>query len=198
MHRKHLQKDKLIWTAVKKQAELGPRSEKNLHLGLCSSIISQQLSTKVAAVIYGRFLGLFNKKAPSVNDILLKDKEELRSIGLSYSKAQYVFNVCNFFKEKKLTDKKLQAMEDEQLIELLTEIKGIGRWTAEMILMFSLGREDVFAADDLGIQQGMIKLYGLDPSNKKKLKTDMLKIAEQWRPYRTYACRYIWAWKDAG
>jgi DNA-3-methyladenine glycosylase II len=87
-------------------------------------------------------------------------------------------------------------MEDEELIEFLTQIKGIGRWTVEMILMFTLGREDVFAVDDLGIQQAMTNIYKLDAIDKKIMKQKMIIISEKWRPYRTYACRYLWRWKD--
>ena len=87
-------------------------------------------------------------------------------------------------------------MEDEELIEYLTQIKGIGRWTAEMILMFTLAREDVFAVDDLGIQQAICKLYRIEATDKKKMKVQMLKISKNWSPYRTYACRYLWGWKD--
>lgn len=111
---------------------------------------------------------------------------------------QYVYNVCDFFIENNVTDARLHKMEDEPVIAFLTQIKGVGRWTAEMILMFGLGREDVFAADDLGIQQAMTKLYKLDPSDKKQLKQQMISISDKWRPYRTYACRYLWNWKDNG
>ncbi len=90
----------------------------------------------------------------------------------------------------------LHNMKEEELIGYLTRIKGIGRWTVEMILMFTMAREDVFAVDDLGIQQAMTKLYKLDATDKKALKTAMIKQAEKWRPYRTYACRYLWNWKD--
>ena len=168
----------------------------NIHLSLCSSIISQQLSTKVADVIYKRFLALFKKKTPSPQDVIAKPFDELRSIGLSNAKTNYVLNVCNFFIENKVTDAKLHKMEDEELIGFLTQIKGIGRWTAEMILMFALGREDIFAVDDLGIQQAITKMYGLDATDKKAMKIRMVEIAEKWRPYRTYACRYLWRWKD--
>ena len=88
-------------------------------------------------------------------------------------------------------------MSDEEVIAYLTQIKGVGRWTAEMMLMFALGREDVFAIDDLGIQQAMIKMYKLDRTDKKQFREDMLKISEQWSPYRTYACIHLWRWKDA-
>ena len=195
-HRLHLIKDKKLEKIFSAQQEYILNKENNIHLALCSSIISQQLSTKVAAVIYSRFLKLFKKKYPSPKDILALDFDTLRAIGLSNAKTNYVLNVCNFFIENKLTDAQLHKMEDEELIEFLTQIKGIGRWTAEMILMFTLGREDVFALDDLGIQQAMTKLYKLDASDKKLMKQKMTNISEKWRPYRTYACRYLWNWKD--
>jgi DNA-3-methyladenine glycosylase II len=88
-------------------------------------------------------------------------------------------------------------MINEEIIDLLTQIKGIGKWTVEMILMFTLGREDVFAVDDLGIQQAITKLYNLDSSDKKLMKEKMLQISAKWSPYRTFACRYLWGWKDA-
>ena len=87
-------------------------------------------------------------------------------------------------------------MSNEEVIAYLTQIKGVGQWTAEMLLMFSLGREDVFAVDDLGIQNAMIKLYGINYRKKKNLKEKMLQISGQWSPYRTYACVHLWRWKD--
>lgn len=147
-------------------------------------------------MIYARFLNLFSKKIPSPKDVLDLPFDTLRGIGLSNSKTNYIRNVCAFFIDNKVTDAKLHKMEDEELIEFLVQIKGIGRWTAEMILMFTLGRPDVFAVDDLGIQQAMTKLYKLDASDKKDMKNKMLQISEKWRPYRTYACRYLWQWKD--
>ncbi len=87
-------------------------------------------------------------------------------------------------------------MNNEEVIEYLTRIKGVGRWTAEMLLMFTLGREDVFAVDDLGIQQAMIKVYKLNKADKKKLREEMLQISARWSPYRTYACLHLWHHKD--
>ena len=101
-----------------------------------------------------------------------------------------------FHLEHGIDARKLGKMSNEEVIEYLTQIKGVGRWTVEMLLMFALGREDVFAVDDLGIQQAMIKLYKLDSSDKKKLKADLIRISEKWSPYRTYACRLLWDWKD--
>ena len=167
-----------------------------MYLDLCVSIMSQQLSTKVARVFHQRFLNLFNTQTPKAQQILDVPFETLRSIGLSNAKANYVHNVCKFFIENKLTDAKLYKMSNEEVIDLLTQIKGVGKWTVEMILMFTLGREDVFAIDDLGIQQSIAKLYKLDGSNKKLMKEKILTISSKWRPYRTYACRYLWGWKD--
>lgn len=88
-------------------------------------------------------------------------------------------------------------MTNEEVIELLTQIKGVGRWTVEMLLMFTLGREDLFAADDLGLQNAMIKLYKIKETDKKPLREKLLKLSAKWSPYRTYACLYLWGWKDS-
>lgn len=195
-HLTHLSKDKKLGSIIALQPAYEIKRRNNVHLHICASIISQQLSTKVADVIFSRFIKLFNKKNPSPQDILDVPFEDLRSIGLSNAKANYLRNVCQFFIDNKLTDARLHKMDDEDFIIFLTQIKGIGRWTAEMILMFTLEREDVFAVDDLGIQQAMTKLYKLDATNKKDMQARMLVIAEKWKPYRTYACRYLWGWKD--
>ena len=195
-HTKHLSKDKIFKKILQKQAPFILQPRKKVYLQLCASIISQQLSTLVAKVIYKRFLDLFGKKEPTTKDILNTPVEKFRSIGFSNAKASYVHNVCKFFDENNLTDAKLNKMSNEEVIDLLTQIKGVGKWTVEMILMFTLGREDVFAVDDLGIQQAITKLYKLDASDKKLMKEKMLSISAKWAPYRTYACRYLWSWKD--
>jgi DNA-3-methyladenine glycosylase II len=161
-----------------------------------SSIMSQQLNTKLAKVIFHRFLDLYKGKEPKPKQVLDTPFDQLRGIGLSNAKVNYVQNVASFCIEHKITDKKLLQMDNEEIIELLTQIKGVGRWTVEMLLMFTLGREDVFAVDDLGIQQAMIRVYQLDVTDKKKIKDQMLKISEKWSPYRTYACLHLWGWKD--
>jgi len=163
---------------------------------MMASIMSQQLSTKVAAVIFKRFLTLYKGKEPKPQQVLDTPAETLRAIGLSNAKVSYVHNVAAFCIEHKITDKKLLAMSNDEIIDLLVQIKGIGKWSVEMLLMFTLGREDVFAVDDLGIQQAMIKLYKLDPDNKKEMKEKMLKLSAKWSPYRTYACMHLWRWKD--
>lgn len=158
--------------------------------------MSQQLSTKVADVIFKRFLELYNGEEPSPQQIVDTPFDKLRGIGLSNAKVNYVQNVAQYVIEHKADDKMLHKMSNEEVIEFLTPIKGVGKWTVEMLLMFTLGREDVFAVDDLGIQQAMAKVYKLDVADKKGLREKMLKISAKWAPYRTYACFYLWKYKD--
>jgi DNA-3-methyladenine glycosylase II len=191
----HLKKDKKLARTIGEDVhilELHP----NIPVRIMASIISQQLSTKVAKVIFNRFIDLYKGKEPKPQQVLNTPDETLRGIGLSNAKVSYVKNVAQFCIDHKITDKKLLAMENEDIIELLVQIKGIGRWSVEMLLMFTLGREDVFAVDDLGIQQAMIKLYKLDPDDKKAMKEQMVKLSKKWSPYRTYACLHLWRWKD--
>lgn len=195
-HVVHLSKDKKLGKIILQQDKHELRKKKNIWLELCFSIMSQQLSIKVAAVFKKRFLLLYNNRVPTAAQIASTPLETLRSIGLSNAKANYILNVCRFFIEEKLSDARLHKMNDEELINYLTRIKGVGRWTAEMILMFALGREDVFSADDLGIQQAICKLYAIDSADKKAMKQEMLRISSKWSPYRTYACLYLWGWKD--
>lgn len=193
----HLQQDKKIATILGDTVhEL--KLHKNIPLRLMASIMSQQLSTKVAKVIFHRFLDLYKGKEPKPQQVLDTPFETLRGIGLSNAKVSYVQNVAQFFIDHKITDKKLLQMDNESIIELLTSIKGVGKWTVEMLLMFTLGREDVFAVDDLGIQQAMCKLYKISANDKKKMKARMLKLSAAWSPYRTYACLHLWKWKDGG
>ncbi len=192
----HLSKDKKFKKILELQDPFVLTKRKNVYLHLCNSIMSQQLSTKVADVFHRRFLALYKTNKPSAAEIAGTPFEILRGIGLSNAKANYVLNVSNFFIEEKTTDSLLYKMSNQEVIEYLTQIKGVGQWTAEMILMFTLGREDVFAVDDLGIQQAMCKLYKIDASDKKTMKEEMLSVSKKWSPYRTYACRYLWGWKD--
>ena len=170
LHITHLIKDKKLQKLIDFQEEIVLQKRKHMYLQLCNSIMSQQLSIKVAAVFQQRFLNLYDGKTPSPQQVLATSIDTLRSIGLSNAKANYVHNVCNFFIEQKITDTKLNKMSNEEIIKLLTQIKGIGSWTVEMILMFSLGREDVFAVDDLAIQQTMCKLYKIDAADGESIK----------------------------
>lgn len=167
-----------------------------IYLRVCASILSQQLSTAVSKVLYKRFLDIYKGKEPSAAQILDTPVSVLRSLGFSNAKASYVHNVCRFFIENKITDTRLHRMGNEEVIALLTQIKGVGKWTAEMILMFTLGREDVFSPDDLGLRQGVIRLYRIKETDKKLLKNKIEAISLKWSPYRTYASLYLWGWKD--
>lgn len=192
----HLNKDEKLRPIIEKQGVLKITKRKNVYLHLCSSIMSQQLSTKVSRVFYQRFLDLYGKKEPTAQQILDTPFETLKGIGLSNAKATYVQNVCRFFIEQKITDKQLYEMSNEEVIAHLTQIKGVGKWTVEMILMFTLGREDIFAIDDLGLRQAVIGLYDLKHRKKKIMQDKILKISRQWAPYRSYASMYLWRWKD--
>ncbi|HZE83976.1 MAG TPA: DNA-3-methyladenine glycosylase 2 family protein [Puia sp.] len=193
----HLSKDKRFKKLIdQQQAPFSLRRRKDIHHYLIASIMSQQLSTKVADTIHKRFLNLYEGKTPLPEEILTTSLETLRSIGLSNAKTSYVHNVARFAIEEGLDHRKLNKMENEEVISYLTKIKGVGRWTAEMLLMFGLGREDVFAADDLGIQNAMIRLYKLDNTDKRSFREEILRISQKWSPYRTYACMHLWHWKD--
>ena len=193
----HLSKDKKLKKLVAGQEPIVLKLHKNIGLRLCASIMSQQLSTKVAEVIFRRFLELYGKREPTPQQIVATPAETLRSIGLSNAKVGYIHNVSQFVIDNKLSDARLKKMSNEEIITLLTKIKGVGKWTVEMLLMFTLGREDVFSVGDYGIQMAMKKLYSLDDSNKKEWHQNMEKIAAKWTPYRTYACLHLWRWKDA-
>jgi DNA-3-methyladenine glycosylase II len=192
----HLSKDKKLLPLLQTVEPYLLKKRKNICLRLCASIMGQQLSTKVADVIFKRFLELYGGEEPTPQQIIDTPFDKLRGIGLSNAKVGYVQNVATYLLEQKADDKKINKMTDEEVIAFLTPIKGVGRWTVEMLLMFTLGREDVFAVDDLGIQQAMAKVYKIDLTDKKGMKEKMLKISAKWSPYRTYACFYLWKFKD--
>lgn len=169
-----------------------PEKTKNVTMSLVWSIMSQQLSIQVAKVMHGRFLALYGGKFPSAKTIRATPVERIRAIGISQSKANYIHNVAEFVDTKKITVAKLDKMSDEEVIELLTQIKGVGRWTVEMLLIFGLKREDVFAVDDLGIQKAMIQLFKLQDLDKKTLRIKMEKLSHRWSPYRSYICLHMW------
>ena len=194
---KHLKRDKTLAVTLENFTFEKRKREENIALYLCLSIISQQLSTRVARVICDRFLDLFTGEEPSLARILQVEKTTLRSIGLSESKCNYIHNVCNYFQEHKLSDDALHNMTNEEVIATLIQIKGVGNWTIQMLLMFAMAREDVFAPDDLGIQKAMVRLYKLDAHSPKELKRQMEAISENWKPFRSYACLALWSWKDA-
>ena len=175
-----------------------PRSRRNtdIHRALLASIVSQQLSVKAADTIFNRFLDLFENRDPDPGRITRLSVNSLRKAGLSQQKAGYIKNVAAFARQDDgLNYSQLNKMTDEELISYLTQIKGVGRWTVEMLLMFAFDRKDVFSRDDLGIQQAMKQLYSMEHSGRE-LKNRMLEVAENWRPYRSIVCKYLWQWKS--
>lgn len=163
------------------------RRSGDLMEALIRSIVGQQLSVKAADTIYGRFRALFvTKTFPTAEVILRTDDEKLRGAGLSYAKVSYVKSVANAFVSDLIDPEKVKKQTDEEVIAELMQIKGIGKWSAEMILIFTLARPDVFSVDDLGIRNAITNLYGL--TDKK----EMVNLAEKWKPHRSAACWYLW------
>lgn len=184
------QVDSLLSTVIAKQPLLPVIQPTPLLLALLQSIVHQQLSIKAAATIWTRFEALFDGPITAPGLLEIND-ETLRSAGLSRRKVEYVNAVANFAIIDQLDDRLINRLSDEEVIDHLVQIKGVGRWTAEMVLMSSLGRLDIFPVDDLGVQQGMQRLYGLS-EEAKTLKRQMREVAESWRPFRSVASRYIW------
>ena len=164
--------------------------EKNYFWALCRSIIYQQISGKAAKTISDRFLALFrsgiNIQPREVLDI---DINSLYSIGLSRQKASYMKNVAEAFVNKLINNENFIMMNDEEILKQLTMIKGVGKWTAEMFLIFTLRRSDVFPVTDLGVQKGFQIVYDLDELSTIE---QMNEKAEEWKPYRTIVTLYLW------
>jgi DNA-3-methyladenine glycosylase II len=192
----HLKKDKILAILIDNCTINVEKKPIKVFDDLIRSIVSQQLSTSAAATIYGRFINSFHIETPIAKQIQNRDLEDLRQYGLSYQKAGYIKNVVQHFEDNNLFDTDWDQWTDEDIIAELTKIKGVGKWTVEMILMFSLFREDVLPLDDLIIRNHMVSLYKVT-SKKKQLVADLNAVAASWRPYRTYACRYLWAAKDS-
>ena len=186
----HLKKnDPILFSYIEKieLSELKPVED--LFSDLCESIICQQLSDKAGSTIFGRFKKLFPQEKITTDKLLKLSKEKIRSCGTSYSKIKALKDLAFKIKKKELNLKDLRNSSNEKVIKELIKVWGIGQWTAEMFLMFALGREDIFSHGDLGLRNAIIKIYNLkESSSKEKIE----KIVEKWIPYRTYACRILW------
>lgn len=160
---------------------------------LLRSIVGQQLSTKAASTIYGRMLELFGGHAPTPKQLLKADPEKIRAAGLSRPKIAYLRDLAQHVEEGTLELERLPDLPDEEVAAQLTAIKGLGQWTADMFLMFHLGRPDVLPVGDQGIRRAVKVEYRLrkfpDPKRLEK-------IARPWRPHRTLACLYLWSSLD--
>jgi DNA-3-methyladenine glycosylase II len=187
-----MKRDRVLAGAIKAIGACGmaDRQRKDHLSALVGSIVSQQLSTKAAATIYGRFVALFPEQhIPGADAITALDDTTLRGVGLSGQKVGYLRDLCARIQSGELQLDELESLPDEHVIERLTAVKGFGRWTAEMFLMFRLHRPDVLPAGDLGIMNAIQRLYRLRkrPDSKR-----ILKIGESWKPYRSVASWYLW------
>ncbi|MEI6462483.1 MAG: DNA-3-methyladenine glycosylase 2 family protein [bacterium] len=171
-----------------KDIKLSSAEPKTYFFRLSREIASQQLHSKAAKAIWGRFENIIPDKQVIPENVLKLSIQEMRSCGLSYAKANYIHNIANAF----ISDKeysKLNKLSNDDAIELLTRIKGVGRWTAEMFLMFTLGRENIFSYGDLGLKKGLVKIYKL---RKEPSKERIEKIVNKWSPYKTYGAITLW------
>lgn len=156
---------------------------------LTESIISQQLSIRAADTIYGRFKKLFKNERINSDDVISFSDDEIRACGISYSKISYIKDLANKTRESGILFEQFEMMTDQEIIDELTKVKGIGVWTAQMFLMFTMGREDVFSYGDLGLRRAIQKLYNID---HEPTRDEAERISDKWKPYRTLACRYLW------
>lgn len=189
--------DVILGRAITK--DLKPiKSRGSVYEGLLRAIISQQISTTAATAVRNKVLNCFAGKLPSPQEILDCSEEKLKSCGLSRQKISYFKNVAEHFKSEHLQQKDFQKMSDQEVINDLTKIKGVGTWTVEMLLIFNLLRPDVFSYKDLGLVTAIYRLYSINPKKykPKNLKKKILNITENWKPYRSLACRYLWDYKD--
>tara|TARA_R110002095_G_scaffold78862_4_gene67804 strand:+ start:86 stop:721 length:636 start_codon:yes stop_codon:yes gene_type:complete len=162
---------------------------------LLRSIVSQQISTSAARTIYKRLHALSGKGQPTAEKIMRLSHDELRSVGLSSQKAAYVHHLAEMVLQNNVRLHKMHLLSDEEVTDELIQVKGIGKWTAQMFLMFGLCRPDVFPHDDLGIQNGIQKIYQLKTRPDKQT---CIEIAEHWQPYRTVASWYCWRCLETG
>lgn len=185
----HLEKDPVLKKLIERYEFPALKTSENLFFDIIDSIVSQQLSIKAGSTILGRFKNVFNGKAfPNALDILSTPDEKIRECGMSFAKIKYIKGIAEAIVQKTLDLQKLYELQDEGVIEELTKQKGIGRWTAEMILIGSLGRMDVFSVGDLGLRTAVSRLYNVKRDDLKKIES----ISLMWKPYRTIASRYLW------
>jgi len=184
IYKEHLSKDPVMAKLIAEHGEITITPSGDYFADLVSQIVGQQLSVKVAEVINRRVVDLMGGEVTPQNIQKLTD-EQLRGAGLSTGKTKYVRNIAEAV-ENRMLDFDNLPVQDEDVIALLTQVKGIGRWTAEMFLIFSLARPDVFSHGDLGLKNAIGKLYG------EKTRAEVEELAQTWSPFRSYASLYLW------
>lgn len=160
---------------------------------LCREIVGQQLSGKVAHVIFERFLKLFPSKKITAKKLIAIPDKKLRAVGMSWSKVSFLKDLAKKVLTNELDLKTIDTLGNEEVSKHLTKVKGIGPWTTEMFMMFALGREDLFSHGDYGLKKAIMRMYGF---KKEPSKNQVEKITKKWSPYRTYACLILWETLD--
>ncbi len=184
-----LSKDPVMAKLVKKYPLQLAKTSTTLLSDLLDSIASQQLSVKAGTTIFNRFKNIYDQGTfPDARAIAQTSDEVLRACGLSYGKIKYIKGICLAVHEGNLLFDSMHTMTDEHIIAELTKLKGIGQWTAEMMLMSSFNRPDVFSVGDLGLRTAVSRLYNVDRDDKNKIQA----ISKTWKPYRSYACKLLW------
>jgi DNA-3-methyladenine glycosylase II len=181
--------DPILSAAIDAVGPIEMAVEPDLWWGLVDSIISQQVSVKAAWAIIGRVAALGAAGRPTPAEVAAMEVDVLRAAGLSRAKVRYVKDLAARWTDGSLPHGRIAAMTDDEVIAELTKVKGIGVWTAEMILIFTLARPDVLPVDDLGIRNAVQRLYGLP---ERPGRDELLRISQPWRPHRSLASRYLW------
>ncbi len=186
----HLQKnDKILAQVIEQVGILDLRTSNDYYLSLTESIVSQQLSVRVADVIYERLQNLFPNKKITPEEVLKLDTEVIRKVGMSYGKIKYIKDLAQHVIDSPLLFEKFDEMTDENIVAELIKVKGIGQWTGEMFLIFSMGRPDIFSYGDLGLKNALKRLYGFE--NHPTVE-EAAAIIDKWKPYRSFGSRYLW------
>jgi len=192
--RELMKADKVLRRLMEEGGPIDPKMDRrgsrpNPYEALARAIVGQQLSTKAAASIWSKLIALFDDQTPEPEALLRRRPATLRKAGLSNAKVEFLRDLARRVEDGRLDLKRLSRLSDEDITAELLEVKGIGRWTAEMFLIFHLGRPDVAAVGDLGIRRAVQVAYGMDELPGPE---DLDRIAEKWRPHRTLASLYLW------
>lgn len=189
---KHLCKaDPLLKELIARYGDCSITPHTDYYHELVDAIISQQLSVKAGATIFSRFLGLFDGKMPTPEQIIAIDTEKIRGVGCSYSKAAYIKDLAQHITDGRLDLAHVTTLPNDTVIEQLTAVKGIGEWSAHMFMIFSLGRLDILPTGDLGVRKAMMRLYAL-PEMPKPIEMTAVAEANHWAPYQSIASWYLW------
>lgn len=181
--------DPTLFSVISRVGQITITRSHNYFLSLCREIITQQLASGAAHAIFGRFSKLFPRGHMTPERVFALSDEVVRGTGASWAKVHYIKDLAHTVVSKKIHLDNLNVLDDEAVIQELIKVKGIGRWTAEMFLMFSLGREDVFSYGDLGLRRAIQRLYKM---KKEPTVKQMERMSKKWSPYRTWAARVLW------